>query len=360
MVPYQIGALMDGRGLSAGTGGLLGTAELAAMSLTAILIVPATRRIALHRLAIVGVALAAVGEASTSVVGPLWALGFMRVIAGIGSGMVLAATSTSVAVAANPNRVMGLGLTVANLLFLVVFLITPQVLLKLGFRGLFISLALYVGASATTIPHISRLRSNEPPSGGKIRGTPLDGIRVAILALGLLSLNIGLGAMWSFAERIGRGIGLGSGDIGSVLATCPIAMIAGSATAGLMGNRFGDRWPLLVGSIVCGVACYGTAISTSLVGYAIGLFIFNFCYLMLGPFALAGVPSTLDPSGRLAAAASGFMWLAYAAGVAAGGLIADRASVNAIGTFALCGCIAAAGAFGYAASSRHATGDLRL
>jgi hypothetical protein len=94
-------------------------------------------------------------------------------------------------------------------------------------------------------------------------------------------------------------------------------------------------------------------------GYSTGLFAFNFCYLMLGSFALAGVPLSLDPSGRLAAAANGIMWFAYSGGVAAGGIIADRASVKSIGTFALCGCVFASGAFFYAAtearrSSAHA------
>src|SRR5208282_6056651 len=96
---------------------------------------------------------------------------------------------------------------------------------------------------------------------------------------------------------------------------------------------------LTVGSLICGLACYGTSISTGLAGYAIGLLDLNFCYLMLGPFALVGVPSALDASGRLAAAANGLMWLAYSVGVAVGGLIADRASVREIGTWALVGCI---------------------
>jgi len=273
--------------------------------------------------------------------------------------MVLAATSTSVAVATNPNRVMGLGLTIANLLFFAAFLVTPQVLLGFGPRGLFISVALYIAASAATVPHISRLPTSAPPPGGESVRIALNGTKVAALALGLLSLNIGLGAMWSFAERIGREIGLSSEQTGSVLAACPIAMIAGSATAGLMGDRFGDRWPLLVGCIVCGIACYGTTISTGLPSYAVGLLIFNFCYLLIGPFALAGVPSTLDPSGRLAAAANGLMWLAYSAGVAAGGFIADRASVKVIGAFAFCGCVVAAGTFACVARPRSGTGDPR-
>jgi predicted MFS family arabinose efflux permease len=349
MVPYEIAALMDGWGLSAATAGLLGMVELAAMSLSSILIMPAAKRIPLHRIAVAGLAVAVAGEASTPFIGHLWVLGCARAMTGIGSGMVLAATSTSVAVATNPNRVMGLGLTIANLLFFAAFLVTPRVVLDFGPRNLFISVALYIATSAVTVPHISGLATSVPPTRSESARVVLDRTKVTALAFGLLSLNIGLGAMWSFVERIGHEIGLSSEQTGLVLAVCPMAMIAGSATAGLMGNRFGDRWPLFIGCILCGLACYGTTLSTALPGYAVGLLIFNFCYLLVGPFALAGVPSTLDPSGRLAAAANGLMWLGYSAGVAAGGIIADRASVKVIGAFALCGCVVAAGTFACAA-----------
>jgi predicted MFS family arabinose efflux permease len=351
MVPYQIGALMDGRGLSAGTAGLLGTAELTAMSLSSILIVSLAGKIALRSIAIIGTILAITGQILTATVEPFWALGSVRILAGIGSGMVLAAASTAVALGANPNRVMGLGLTVANLLFLAAFFVTPQIVLRFGFRGLFVSLACYVAASSVSISRLHGSRPSQRPFGEIPVQSAFNRPRVAMLLVGLLSLNIGLGAIWSFAERIGRGIGLDSAHIGSVFAACPLAMIAGSATAGLLGNKFGNRWPLSIAAFTCGVACYGTALSTSLAGYTVGLLAFNFCYLMLGPFALAGVPSDLDPSGRLAAVANGTMWLAYSVGVAAGGLIAESTSVSTIGVFALCGCITAAAAFAYAAGS---------
>lgn len=350
LVPYQIGALMQGWGLSAVTAGLLGMAELAAMSLTSILILPASRKISLHRLVVMGLAIAVAAEASTFFIGHVWALTVARTLTGIGSGAVLAATSAYVATNTHPNRVMGLGLTSANLLFFAVFLLMPRVLPAVSPRGLFIALAFCVAASAVAVPHVLRLPMNTPAPRAESRGTALDGARVAALAVGLVALNLGLGAMWAFAERAGHDIGLSSEQTGAVLAACPIAMIAGSGVAGLMGERFGNRWPLLIGCLVCGIACYGTTMATGLRTYAAGLMIFNFCYLLIGPFALAGIPSILDPSGRLAATANGLMWLAYSAGVAAGGFIADLSSVKIIGAFALGGCAVAAATFAYAAN----------
>jgi MFS family permease len=312
---------------------------------------PVARRVPLHRLAVLGLAVAVAGEVSTFFMGRAWALGCARALTGIGSGTVLAVTSTYVALSTNPNRVMGLGLTIANLVFFAAFLLAPRLLVTFGPRGLFIGIAFCVAASAATVPRIPRLPTTSPAPTGESRRSALDRAKVAALSLGLLTLNVGLGAMWSFAERIGRETGLSLEQTGAVLAACPIAMTAGSAVAGLIGNRFGNRRPLLLGCIACGIACYGATMAAGLWTYAAALMIFNFCYLLIGPFALAGVPSALDPSGRLAAAANGLMWLGYSAGVAAGGFIADRTSVKFIGAFALCGCVAAACMFGYAAGA---------
>jgi hypothetical protein len=46
------------------------------------------------------------------------------------------------------------------------------------------------------------------------------------------------------------------------------------------------------------------------------------------------------------------MWLAYSIGVTAGGLVADGASVKAIGTLALTACLLAAAAFGWVTRRR--------
>jgi predicted MFS family arabinose efflux permease len=348
MVPFQIGALIDGLRLSAGSSSLLGTAELLAMSLTSILVAPVMRRMPLERLALMGIVLAVVGEAATAFVRNLWVLGAWRVATGVGSGAALAAVTTSVALAPNPDRTMGLGLTLTSLLFFILFFGTPQIIASLGYQGLFLTLGACIalmGLAALWIPRALPVPEESSRHGSCT--TRLDRARVATLALAIFALNLGLGAEWSFAERIGRGIGLDALQTGEVLSACTIAMICGSAAAGFMGNRFGYRWPLVVGSVACGIACYCTAASNSLVGYALGSLIYNFFYLMLGPFSIVGVPSTLDASGRLAAAAGGLMWLSYSIGVTAGGLITENANVNAIGTLALTACLAAAAAFAW-------------
>jgi predicted MFS family arabinose efflux permease len=333
--------------------GLLGMAELASMSLTSILLAPVMSRVALDKVALVGLILVVAGELATAVLGNLGAVSVTRVLTGIGSGAVIAATTTSVSISPSPDRIMGLGLTVTNVLALLVYLVVPGVLERFGYRGLFVGAAVCVAVSGFAVRYLG---TSSPPGGSQHDATlpkvQVDRRTVAFLAVGLLLFNVAQGSTWGFAERIGTSIGLSAQRIGQVLSACPIAMSAGSAAAGLIGQRLGYRWPLFIGTVVCGVACYYTAVATNIATYASGLFVFNFSALMLFPYATVGVPSTLDPTGRLATAATGFAWLAYSCGVTTGGLVADYASIHAIGTLALGVCIVAAVAFAYVAGPR--------
>ena len=351
-VPFQIGALIDGPKLSATLAGVLGTAELAAMSLTSILIAPVLGRIPLRWCALAGIGLAVVGEGSTALTANTWLLSSARMMTGIGSGAVLAATTAIIATGAAPDAVMGLGLTFANVVFFALFLLTPRVLTAFDYQGLFVMLALFVLLAGASLPWLPGPRRRQPVAKDVSPESTIDRPRAIILVGGVLLLNVGLGAVWSFAERMGHQIGLSGQHIGEILSGCSIAMTAGSFGAGLVGDRFGHQGPLVVGSILCGIGCYATAMATGPTGYTAGLLVYNFCYLMIGPFVIVGVPSRLDASGRLAAAVGGFMWLAYAAGVSAGGLITDHASIKGIGTFALGGCLVAALAFFYVARCR--------
>jgi len=62
----------------------------------------------------------------------------------------------------------------------------------------------------------------------------------------------------------------------------------------------------------------------------------------------------LEPSGRLAVAAGGMMWLSYSAGLTAGGIISDSVNVRAIGQFSLVSCAVAAALFSFTVAGRRA------
>jgi predicted MFS family arabinose efflux permease len=337
LVPFQIGVWMDGLQFSASRSGMLGTLEVATMSITSIVAAPRIVGFSLSKVAIAGLVVAVIAQVLTGVSNDVSILVILRVLAGIGCGFIFAAVVSAVAQSKDPDRLMGYGQAVMNLLFMGVFLIIPYALNLHLLRGLFFGLALLMLISLPAfwvLPGTTAMRDDVLD-----RKNDLDGARVAIHFAAIMLLNVGLGALWGFLERAGIQIGLSASIVASVLSASTLAMIAGSLFAGWLGTRIGRALPMLVAAILCGIAALAAMTAQSLVVYASAVMLYGAAYLFLGPYIIVGMSSALDPSGRLAPASGGVMWLSYSIGIGGGGLIADTISLGAIGWLAFFGCI---------------------
>ena len=165
------------------------------------------------------------------------------------------------------------------------------------------------------------------------------GIHVLIHVIAIVLLNLGLGALWGFLERVGVQIGLSTETIGAVLSASTIAMISGSMFAGWLAVRVGRAVPMLLASVFCGVSALGVMTAETLFVYAAAVMLYGVAYLFLGPYIIVGVGSALDSSGRLAPACGGIMFLSYSIGIGGGGYIVDAFSYPAIGWAAFVSCV---------------------
>ena len=241
------------------------------------------------------------------------------------------------AVVEEPDRLMGFGQSVMNLLFMGMFALIPFVLEWQAQQGMFLLLAAVMAASML----VYRFFPVRPESVARneSRGEHRAGTsHVFVHFAGIVLLNVGLGALWGFLERIGVDIGLSVYEIGTVLSVSTLTMIAGSALAGWLGARKGRALPMLVASLLCSCSALGVMLAHSIEVYAAAVLLYGGAYLFLGPYIIVGVGSALDPEGRLAPACGGAMFLSYAVGIGAGGLVADTFSYTTIGWFALVGC----------------------
>ncbi len=339
-VPVQIGALIEGLKLSESTAGLMGALEVACMSLTAIVISPRLLHWSKSRTAIVGVIVAAVAQGLSALIDVTVLLFFLRLMTGIGCGCVFASVCASAALTSAPDRNFGWAQAIMNVLFFVMFLIAPYALSYSHHRGLFLLLALVL---LSTIPLYRFLNVRAENRETRNENTSHAGISlIGMHIIATILLNIGLGALWAFVERIGtHNIGLDAGTIGAVLSSATLFMIGGSLFAAWLGVRVGRTMPMAVATILCGCAALLVSSSSTLLFYAGGLYLYNFVYLFLGPYIIAGTPSALDSSGRLAAAMGGIMFLSYSAGIGTGGFIAELISLKGIGYFAFFTCLLA-------------------
>ncbi len=339
-VPLQIGAVIDGLGLTATQSGLLGAVEIAAMSLTAILIAPKLADWSLRRVAIGGALLAAACEIFTAPVETFSLLLPLRSLVGVGCGCIFGAVCATAASSNSPDRTFAWGQAVMNSLFLVMFLILPYTLAFGVHRGLFVSLGILL---LIATPLYRKLRTTGIPARAAETG---QGGHLPIISLHILAtalLNIGLGALWGFVERIGTvRLGLTIETVGTILSVATLFMIGGSAFAGWLGTRIGRIIPMVTAAMLCAGAAFSITHTNSPTVYFVGLMVYNAAYLFIGPYIIAGTASALDPSGRLASTFGGSMFFFYSVGVGAGGLMIDLVSLSAIGWLALIGCLAAA------------------
>ena len=346
MVPIQIGALMDGLGFSASQAGVLGSLEVAAMSLTAIVAAPSLARWPLPAAAAFGALLAGICEILSGFAASYTLLIVLRALVGLGCGLLFGSAASASASTTRPDSNFAWGQAVMNGLFMGLFLVAAY---AMGFgqqRGLF----LLIGALMILAAPLYRSLpvAAEPQERDTTAARGMNFALVGLHILATVLLNVGLGAVWGFAERIGtRNVGLSAEAVGVVLSIAALFMIVGSLFAAWLGVRWGRGRPMAVAAIVCALAALLTTGAEDPWEFAAGLFILNAAYLFLGPYIIAGTSSALDPSGRLASAMAGVMFLSYSTGIALGGFIAEHIGLSSIGWLALVTCLMAAPIFAH-------------
>ena len=110
-IPIIIGALIDGLTLTEAEVGVLGTAELLAVGIAALAAAPLAGKVSNSRLALLGCLLAVMAQFLSAAVDSLYLLVGLRVIAGAGLGLAYATAAMTAAATANPDRVLGYGVT---------------------------------------------------------------------------------------------------------------------------------------------------------------------------------------------------------------------------------------------------------
>jgi MFS family permease len=159
---------------------------------------------------------------------------------------------------------------------------------------------------------------------------------IPMAAMALFSLN--LGALWTYVERIGVGIGLSSPQTGTILSAALALSVLGALGASWLGDRWGRRAPLTL-AIVAQLVSLVLLMRTDAASYAIGAVIYSLAWAFAVPF-LYSLVAGLDDSGRLIVLAPA----AQAVGAALGPAVAASllsgtayAPVSAVAAAALVG-----------------------
>jgi hypothetical protein len=336
-MPFQVGALMDGRGFSASMAGVFGLFEIGALAISMILLSPIIHRFSSVTISLAGAGLAALAHIAMflipATVPPLLAC---AALAGIGYGLVFAAAITGASTAANPDRVYALGNVGAILFIVLMMMVIPLASAKLGAMGAFPAIAALILVAA---PAMLRFRARPAlltPPPARVLSQPAT---IALLVM-WACYSLGTGALWSFAERIGSRLDIHPELIATILSASTLCGVLGSVVAAVLGSRL-PRVPAML------IGLAGTALSCILMGYASGtvsfaLGVLTYWIFYMYQYALfLGTAAMFDAEGRLGTLGGGCERLAFAVGAPIGGLIVDHGSFGALGILGFVSCIAA-------------------
>ncbi|MDB6090723.1 MAG: major facilitator superfamily 1, partial [Gammaproteobacteria bacterium] len=333
-MPFQIGALMDFAGRSAGQAGLFGFCQIGALAIGMMLISSRLGRVSAAPLAMSGALLAAAANAGLFF---LQAFPLQLLLGGLGGvafGCVFAATIAGAARCDEADRLYGIGTGGGLLLIMLITAAVPVIAGRFGPRSIFLSICCIAVIAAAMLFGLERGRRSPSavPISWRTAGVPP-------LLFSWAALSMGTGALYSFSERIGRQIHLEPKVIGAVLSAGLVVGLLGTALAAFFAGRVRRSRALVVGMVGTGLSCLVVGYSDNLALFVAGEFSYMLSYMFLYCYLL-GTAARLDATGRVGSLGGGLERLSYSVGVWIGGFLAQYFGYSMIGILGFTGCMA--------------------
>jgi len=321
VMPYLIGSVADGMGLGLDQAGLIGSAELLIVALSAFAISAKVRVLPRRKIALLGGVIAIVGHSLSSLTDSMESLVVCRALAGVGAGMALAIGNACLAASHDPSKAYGQ-------VMMLLATVAAGIIVSLGYiteiwsyYGVFATQAIVVALMMIPmwfLPEGDETRAEDDLTHGKIRMLPS-----ILIVVGILMWHFCDNSIWGFSERIANNIGMAPDVIGWLLGGGLFVGVIGCFIASSVGTRYGRIWPICAG-IAAAVTCISVITSTGAVAaYTTSILSYIVCFMFISSY-IYGLAGELDHHGRVMAAASGAGNVGVAlAPLLSGRLIAD-------------------------------------
>ncbi len=328
-MPLQVGALMDGVSLTASHAGLFSLLEVGAYAVTMLLLSPVVNRFSPRELAIAGAGFVSCGGALLYFLPWSWASFALAACMGAGFGLMFSAIITAISTSGSPDRLYAASNGAALIVNFVIVSLLPLTTFVLRALGVFLGIAV-AALLATAIMFGLPKEKVTVPADGQVAVGVFSRPGSLSLVLSWVCFSIGTGAVWAFAERVGKSAGIHPETIGLIFSSSIVSGVLGTIMAGLIaGSRRRIRM-LGCGLAVYGLACVTIGTAHGITAFACGVALFWISYMYLYSLWL-GTAAIVDPRGRLGTLGGGADRLAYAVGTGIGGLLVEYVGLSSIG-----------------------------
>ena len=340
MMPFQIGALIDGLELGEAVAGLLGSAETITIGCCMLAVSLGAVRMAPRKMAICGAVIAGAGQLLTVLTDIFALLFILRVSVGLGSALCLSAAIITISSFKHPESMTGYVYAYVILLLALLMYSVPWLLPYGHHRALFSLFALLTILGILLLLKLPARQTYHQQTFNVKGGNNLYRL-IALFFVGEFLLLAGVGTVWAFIERIGLATGITPHDVGLYMSLGMLVSMLGSFAAGIVGVRFGRFLPLVGGAVLTAAGSGLVPGSTDAASYLAMLFLFLFMLSFVLPYVI-GTAAMIDRSGRLATAALAVQVFSYGTGGAIGGLVVEHFSLGALSFIGYSGPVLAA------------------
>ena len=252
---------------------------------------------------------------------------FSRIIAGIGSGAIVATVVATIARGSNAQMTFALLNSGVGVMGILLPFFLPIIIASNGMNGaysfhLLISLFTFLFISFITLINNSDDNQNSTSSYKGYAGWSS--------MIGTSLIFLGHAGIFAFSARIGASLNISVVQVGYVFMAGGLLTIFGPLLAGFIGQRFGSLLPCLFLIVVLLITGIILANVTSALVFFIVVPLCGMIPMILTPFFLGGI-AKLDPTGSLAAAHPAFSTMGGAAGPVIMGYTIDMAGFTSIG-----------------------------
>lgn len=290
--------------------GWLASADMAGSTIASLIVIRRVARLNWQWAARAAIAVVVAGNLASIFADGFGMLMMLRILTGLGNGVILSIVFTGLCHSRDPDRLFGIYVLAQLILQALLLSTLPGVIAGLGMYWVYVMLAAAAAASGLLtglfpsglagMTDARRVAATAAGPAASTRGLhDIAPIRTVIALAAQAIYFIAVAALWGYYEGIGREFSLSMTQIGNALAVSALAGMAGSVAVIILGVRAPRIFSMVAGTVVSIAAALMLIEGTGHTRYMISASLFNFAWNYTFPYQM-GVLSQFDRQGSVA------------------------------------------------------------
>jgi hypothetical protein len=328
-LPVFVGGIVAEAGWGDLERGLIAAADMAGSAIASLAVLGRMARFGWRRATRTGLLVAVAGNLACLLAGSFAALIALRLLCGLGCGVVLSIAFTGLCHARDPARHFGFYVLAQLALQALLLALLPAVIGVAGMPGVYLLFAACLAAAGMLTGHLpDGLPAAAVASATEsFTAAAAPGNHARLALAGQAAYFLAMAALWTYYEGIGTASAIGMERIGDALAASAVAGLGGAAAAILLDARTPPLPSLATGTALSIAAAMLLVGGTDMLRFAVSACLFNFAWNFTFPYQM-GILARFDRTGSVAVTSLLVQLAGLALGPALAAVLLARASYD--------------------------------